>query len=96
MAIRKMPSHSVSLRAVSSVPISTAVATVAVTLVSLTVKGTTPNMVYLISPHAAPDAGVMFGAPYCVTAGTLVVPVINPTAATVTTAAAIAVTILGF
>jgi hypothetical protein len=58
-----------------------------VTLVSLTVAACSPDNVYVVHPYEAMETGLALGMPYCVTKGTLVIPVINPTAAEVTDAA---------
>lgn len=55
-----------------------------VKLVSFSVAGVTPDGVYTVVPSQALPTGIALGAPYCVTAGTLVVPVVNPTAGGVT------------
>jgi hypothetical protein len=58
-----------------------------VKLVSLTVATCAPDNVYVVHPYEAMTTGLALGMPYCVTKGTLVIPVINPTAAEVTDAA---------
>lgn len=53
-----------------------------VTLQSVTVPMSEPSMFFLCKPSAALPAAVALGQPYCVTAGTVVVPVINAGGAT--------------
>lgn len=63
------------------------VSAVTVKLVSVTVTGLLPSNFVIVRPLAALAAGVMAGLPYCVTAGTLVIPFVNPTAADVAVSA---------
>jgi hypothetical protein len=51
-----------------------------VKLISVTVPGSTPEQVFVVNPMEAMTTNVCLGQPYCTTAGTVVVPVINPTA----------------
>lgn len=54
----------------------------AVTLQSVTVPGSEPNHFFLCKPSAALPSGVALGQPYCTTAGTVIVPVINASGGT--------------
>lgn len=54
--------------------------TVTVKLVSVTVAGAQPSQLFAVNPAVALETGLAIGQPYCVTAGTVVIPFINPTA----------------
>jgi hypothetical protein len=54
--------------------------TVTVKLVSVTVAGAKPEQIFAANVSTALSAGLAIGQPYCVTAGTVVIPFINPTA----------------
>lgn len=56
---------------------------VTATLISVTVGEAQPNMVILATPAEALAAGVAMGQAYCTTAGTVVIPFVNPTAGNV-------------
>lgn len=48
-------------------------------LVSVTVAGAKPEQLFTANVGAALEAGLALGQPYCVAAGTVVIPFINPT-----------------
>jgi hypothetical protein len=94
MALYRVPTKSPALKTSYDIAITTTFGSAAVTLHSATIAGASPEMVFIASPEEALDAGLMIGAPYCITAGTVIIPVVNPTAADVTTAAARTITIV--
>lgn len=53
---------------------------VTVKLVSVTVAGSQPSQIFTANVGAALETGLAIGQPYCVAAGTVVIPFINPTA----------------
>ena len=94
MAVNKIPATSPAFYAKVTLPASTAV-TVGTKLNDLTLAGVTPDMFLLASPDQALDAGIGVCAPYCTTAGTLVLPICNGSGSTVTTADDLVFTIIG-
>lgn len=48
-------------------------------LASFTVAPAQPSMHFHVTPAAALEVGLVLGTPYCTTAGTVIVPHINPT-----------------
>lgn len=94
MAINRVPSKSVTFREVVELAASTEIATVSVVLHDFTVSGATPDMFFLANLEKALDAGLAIAQPYCVTAGHVIVPIINPTAGAITTAAATPITLI--
>ena len=94
MALYRVPTKSPALKTSYDIANSTTFGSAAVTLHSATVAGALPDMTFVASPEEALDAGLALGAPYCVTAGAVIIPVINPTAADVTTAQARTITLI--
>lgn len=56
-------------------------------LVSVTMPGAKTDHVFIAKWNAAPTAGLALGVPYCLTDGTVLVPVINNTAGAINNAA---------
>lgn len=64
-------------------------------LVSVTVPGSKTSMIFLAKWNAAPTAGLALGVPYCLTDGTVLVPVVNNSAGSINNAA-VSIDIIAF